>query len=153
MSRLNSNQRRKLYRFLNKYKWVILAAIGLALAFCEPTFAQCVGWLCGPKDVLRGNAILSKDASAVAMIDFFFVVVQLMVMAVLVALAVPLVHKLKREEDYMAPFVAILAALLLIIGINYLGSYLLGNGVTGTANNSNNGAPTTTGGSVNVGTN
>lgn len=152
MSRLNSNQRRQLYRFLNKYKWVILAAIGLAFAFCEPTFAQCVGWLCGPKDVLRGNAILSKDNSAIAMIDFFFIVVQFMVMAVLVALAVPLVHKLKREEDYMAPFVALLAALLLIIGINFLGGYLLGNGVTGTANNTTTGG-TTAGGVVNPGTN
>ncbi|NJM67833.1 MAG: hypothetical protein HC851_20275 [Acaryochloris sp. RU_4_1] len=145
MHGIKSVQRRQLYRFLNQYKLVIIAAIGLAFALGEPAFAQCIGWLCGPKDVLRGNAVLSNDASAIAMIDFFFLVVQVIALAVLAALAVPLVHKLRREEDYMAPFVAVLAALMLIIGINYLGGYLMGNGASPGAANT-----TTTGGVTNV---
>lgn len=116
--------------FEYQYLWIIIS--GLMMAFItEPAFAQCVGWMCGPKDALTANEVVGGNPSAGIFINFIFLAIQVMILLALGALAVALFFKLNRDEDYVKPLIALLVALLLIFGSNYIAGFVVGDG-TGT---------------------
>lgn len=129
---------RKVSRILFKHGPFALFTVGMAIALSEPAVAQCIGWMCGPKDALVKNKVVSGATDGSDMIDFIFIVIQILIMLALGALAVALFFKLRREEDFVVPFIALLVALLLVFGSNFIGGYVVGDG-------SNAGNSTTTG--------
>lgn len=136
-------------RFLHEYQYLLIMIAGLAIAFiAEPAFAQtCLGWMCGPKNAITENGVINGNASAGVFIDFIFLAIQLLILLALGGLAVVFFFKMDRDENYVKPLVALLIALLLIFGTNFVAGYVVGNGTTTnagtTANGNNNGANTT----------
>lgn len=138
----------QLKRFFHEYKYLLIMIAGLAIAsIAEPAVAQCLGWMCGPKNAITENGVINGNNSASVFIDFIFIAIQMLLLLGLGGLAVVFFFKMDRDENYIKPLIALLVALLLIFGTNFVAGYVVGDGTTTnagkTANGSNNGANTT----------
>ncbi|NJR56602.1 MAG: hypothetical protein HC768_19880 [Acaryochloris sp. CRU_2_0] len=61
----------ELRKFLNEYRYLFVLLVGLTVAFiAEPTLAQCVGWMCGPKTAITNNAVINGNGAAGVFIEF-----------------------------------------------------------------------------------
>lgn len=118
-----------LRKFIHEYKYLIVIIAGLAIAcIAEPSFAACVGWLCGPKNAITQNGVINGDNSADVFIEFIFLTVQVLILLGLAALSVVFFFKMDRDENYVKPLVALLVALFLVFGTNFVAGYIVGDG-------------------------
>jgi hypothetical protein len=129
-----------LKKLIHEYKYLLALIFGLAIAWItEPAFAQCLGWMCGPKTAISNNQVINGNNTAPVFIEFIFLTIQVLILLALGALIVTFFWKMDRDENYIKPLVALLVALLLIFGSNFIGGYIVGDGSTGSANNNPSG--------------
>lgn len=137
----------QLKRFLHEYKYLLIMLAGLSIAcIAEPASAACLGWLCGPKNAITNNGVINGNNSATIFIEFIFLAIQLLILLGLGGLAIVFFFKMDRDENYVKPLVALLVALFLIFGTNFVAGYVVGDGNNNagtTASGNNNGANTT----------
>ncbi|ABW32532.1 hypothetical protein [Acaryochloris marina] len=146
MQPIQSASQSQLKRFFHEYKYLLIMIAGLAIAcIAEPAAAQCLGWLCGPKNAITNNGVINGNNSATVFIEFIFLAIQVLILVGLGGLAVVFFFKMDRDENYVKPLVALLVALLLIFGTNFVAGYIVGDGNNAgtSASGNNNGANTT----------
>lgn len=89
------------------------------------TGGSCVGWLCGPK-----NSLTTAFPDGSTIINVGFVLMQGVVLAVLVGIAVVVINRIASREDYGAPMATFFGTVLILLAINFLGGYLFNIGAT-----------------------
>ncbi|MBE9035204.1 hypothetical protein [aff. Roholtiella sp. LEGE 12411] len=82
----------------------------------------CTGWLCGPK-----NTIVAAFPGGAQIINTGFIMMQALIVAILVGIAAITINKIAAREDYGAPMATFFGTVLVLLVINFLAGYVVGN--------------------------
>ena len=97
----------------------------LAQAQNQIPSSGCGGWLCGPK-----NSLINSFPDGSALITGAFILVNGIVLAVLIGIAITAINRYLGKEDFGVPLIMFFGILLILFLINGIAGYIFGEGTT-----------------------
>ena len=96
--------------------------------------AQCAGFLCGPKEELIADTIISAQDGVDDMINFIFLIMQVLVgIVIAIPLIVAAVSSTPRDE-YGKPVAGSMIILFIVFVVNGIAGWAIGTGIAGGPN-------------------
>lgn len=127
--------RLQLLSFCHKYRTQLNLALGGTIAYVLnlPTAAQsCTGFMCGAKDGLLADAVISASTFMQAGINFMFLAANTVLAFVFLFGLIFIIAKLIERENYITPGIIFIVSLFGILIVNWATGYLFGTDTTGT---------------------
>lgn len=133
----------KLLSFCHQYRTIIHLAFGGTLAYVLnlPTAAQaqCVGFMCGAKEGLLSDSVISSSEFMQGGVNFMFIAANAVLAFAFLFGFIFIIVKLIERENYVTPGIIFIVAIFGITVVNWATGYLFGTSNVG-ANVGNTGS-------------
>lgn len=120
----------KLLGFCHQYRTIIHLAFGGTLAYVLnlPTAAQaqCVGFMCGAKEGLLSDSVISSSEFMKGGVNFMFIAANAVLAFAFLFGFIFIIVKLIERENYVTPGIIFIVAIFGITVVNWATGYLFG---------------------------